>query len=67
MKNLRGLPDFFKHSFLIFFFFLPQGYERILDNPQRPGALGLQAAGWQGLQHAPHRVKGKNLWIELFL
>lgn len=38
-----------------------QGYERILGNPQRPITLGLQAAGWKGLQHAPHGVKGKKL------
>lgn len=42
-----------------FIFSLCQGYEHILGNPQRPITLGLQAAGWKGLQHAPHRVKGK--------
>lgn len=41
------------------FFSFCQGYERLLGNPQRPITLGLQAAGWKGLQHAPHRVKGK--------
>lgn len=37
------------------------GDERVHSNSQRPGALGLQAAGWQGLQHASHRVEGKEL------
>lgn len=38
-----------------------KGNECLHSNPQRPSALGLQAAGWQGLQHAPHCVKGKKL------
>lgn len=46
------------------FFPLPQGYEYVLCNPQRLAALGLQAAGWQGLQHASHRVKGKKAHME---
>lgn len=29
--------------------------------------MGLQASGWQGLQHAPHRVKGKQLWRRLLV
>lgn len=41
------------------FLFLPQGYEHVHRYAQRPSALGLQAAGRKGLQHAPHRVKGK--------
>lgn len=46
------------------FFPLPQGYEYVLCNPQWLAALGLQAAGWQGLQHASHRVKGKKAHME---
>lgn len=37
------------------------GDERVHSDSQWPGTLGLSAAGWQGLQHAPHRVKGKEL------
>lgn len=52
--NFSVFPD----SITLLFSFC-QGYERLLGNPQRPVTLGLQAAGWKGLQHAPHRVKGK--------
>lgn len=50
----------FPDKVTLLLFSLYQGYERILGNPRRPITLGLQAAGWKGLQHAPHRVKGKN-------
>lgn len=65
-------PQLFNVSRLnntVFFFSFCQGYERLLGNPQRPITLGLQAAGWKGLQHAPHRVKGKKhqaLLVQLF-
>lgn len=63
--NFSTFPDAITRLFLSFY----QGYERLLGNPQRPITLGLQAAGWKGLQHAPHRVKGKKhqaLLVQLF-
>ena len=35
------------------------GHEYILYNPQRPGTMGLQTSGGEGLQHAPDCVQGK--------
>lgn len=60
---MKQIENLFWTSLNNFLLFSPQGYERILSKPQRPSALGLQAAGRQGLQHAPHRVKGKKLFV----
>lgn len=50
---------FFTNEDISFVSLVPVGYEHVLRYSLRPSTLGLQAAGRQGLQHAPHCVKGK--------